>query len=187
MVWEGHRPRKAQLIAWQLPLARTSSECAKVSRDKGEIKRALRTGRRREGCRRGMPDSAQPNYRSRPLSLGPGCSETVIETYRSSRSDRATGPSRNIVLSRSWPLVGAVERPRARQNVVFELGFFIGKLGRAHVCALCEEGVEIPSDYSGVLFIPIDPVGGWKLALATEMTAAGIPVDMTTLVGGGSS
>ena len=39
--------------------------------------------------------------------------------------------------------------PRARQNVIFELGFFIGKLGRNRVCALTSGEVEIPSDYSG--------------------------------------
>ncbi|MCH7772051.1 MAG: nucleotide-binding protein, partial [Bacteroidetes bacterium] len=40
-------------------------------------------------------------------------------------------------------------KPRARQNVILEMGFFLGKLGRARVCALYEEGVEIPSDYQG--------------------------------------
>ena len=39
---------------------------------------------------------------------------------------------------------------RARQNVIFELGFFVGKLGRKNVCALYEDGVEIPSDFQGV-------------------------------------
>ena len=45
------------------------------------------------------------------------------------------------------------QQPRARQNVIFELGYFIGKLSRKRVCALYIDGVEIPSDYSGVLFI----------------------------------
>jgi predicted nucleotide-binding protein len=45
---------------------------------------------------------------------------------------------------------------RARQNVILELGFFLGRLGRERVCALYEEGVEIPSDYDGVLFVPLD-------------------------------
>lgn len=69
-------------------------------------------------------------------------------------------------------------KPRARQNVVFELGFFIGKLGRKSVCALYQPSVEIPSDYSGVLFIPLDTHGGWKLALAKEMKTCGLDIDM---------
>jgi predicted nucleotide-binding protein len=67
---------------------------------------------------------------------------------------------------------------RARQNVLLELGFFLGSLGRGKVCALCEDGVEIPSDYKGVAFVPLDKAGAWKLLLAREIREAGIPLDM---------
>jgi len=70
------------------------------------------------------------------------------------------------------------QRLRARQNVILELGYFLGKLGRSRVCALYTAGVEIPSDYSGVLFIEFDAAGGWRLQLAKELKAAGLPVDM---------
>ena len=70
---------------------------------------------------------------------------------------------------------------RARQNVIFELGFFIGKLGRSHVVALHNEDVEIPSDYSGVLFVPFDSAGVWRFQLAKEMRAAGIKVDLNKI------
>ena len=70
------------------------------------------------------------------------------------------------------------QKLRARQNVIFELGFFIGKLGRNRVCALYIPDVEIPSDYGGVLFIEFDETGGWRLNLAKEIKASGIPVDM---------
>jgi predicted nucleotide-binding protein len=70
------------------------------------------------------------------------------------------------------------QMPRARQNVIFEFGYFVGRLGRNRVCALYSEGVEIPSDYSGVLYIPIDEQGAWRMMLAKEMRAAGFPVDM---------
>jgi predicted nucleotide-binding protein len=69
-------------------------------------------------------------------------------------------------------------RPRARQNVIFELGYFIGRLGRNRVCALYRRGVEIPSDYAGVLYVEMDDRGGWKLELAKELKAANLPVDM---------
>jgi predicted nucleotide-binding protein len=72
--------------------------------------------------------------------------------------------------------VAATYQPRARQNVIFELGFFIGKLKRRKVAALYEEGVEIPSDYQGVLFIKMD--ADWKLKLAREIKAGGFHIDL---------
>jgi predicted nucleotide-binding protein len=71
--------------------------------------------------------------------------------------------------------------PRARQNVILELGYFIGKLGRARVCALYVEGVEIPSDIHGVLYVPYDDGQGWRLQLASEIRSAGIPVDLNRI------
>ena len=68
---------------------------------------------------------------------------------------------------------------RARQNVVFELGYFIGKLGRKRVRALCKGEVEIPSDYQGVLYILMDSAGAWREKLATEIKATGIDVNYT--------
>jgi predicted nucleotide-binding protein len=47
---------------------------------------------------------------------------------------------------------GGKKMKRARQNVLLELGFFIGSLGRDRVCAIYKEGVEIPSDITGVLY-----------------------------------
>lgn len=67
---------------------------------------------------------------------------------------------------------------RARQNVIFELGYFIGRLGRNRVCALYHAGVEIPSDYAGVLYVELDEKGAWRLQLAREFRAAGLNVDM---------
>ena len=65
------------------------------------------------------------------------------------------------------------QRPRARQNVIFELGYFIGKLGRDRVAALCAPDVEIPSDYSGVLFTTLDDRGAWRFELARNLKHAG--------------
>jgi len=47
-------------------------------------------------------------------------------------------------------LRGEPLKERARQNVIFELGQFIGKIGRGNVCLLIKGGIEIPSDLSGV-------------------------------------
>ena len=65
---------------------------------------------------------------------------------------------------------------RARQNVIFELGFFIGRLGRKRVCALTKGAPEIPSDYSGVVYIPMES-GDWQIPLVRELKAAGFKID----------
>jgi predicted nucleotide-binding protein len=72
--------------------------------------------------------------------------------------------------------------PRARQNVIFELGYFVGKLGRDRVRALYKGNVELPSDYLGVLWIPMDDGGAWRLKLAQEMQSSGLDVDLNKLV-----
>ena len=69
-------------------------------------------------------------------------------------------------------------RPRARQNVIFELGYFVGRLGRSRVCALYKGSVEILSDYEGVIYISMDDPQGWRLLLAREIKATGIDVDL---------
>ena len=62
---------------------------------------------------------------------------------------------------------------RARQNVVFEHGYLISKLGRNNVCALVKPSVETPNDISGIVYIPFDSNGGWKIPLAKEMKSSG--------------
>jgi predicted nucleotide-binding protein len=66
---------------------------------------------------------------------------------------------------------------RPRQNVLFEFGYFIGKLGRNRVCALVEGDIEIPSDYQGVVYIALDQAGYWKFDLVRELKAVGFDVD----------
>jgi serine/threonine protein kinase len=73
-------------------------------------------------------------------------------------------------------------QPRARQNVVLELGYFIGKLGRDRTTVLCEPGVEMPSDFSGVVYHTLDSGGAWRLRLARSLAAMSLPVDIRSLV-----
>jgi predicted nucleotide-binding protein len=73
-------------------------------------------------------------------------------------------------------------RLRARQNVILELGYFLAKLGRKNVCCLYVDGVELPSDYDGVLYIPYGDTG-WQSQLTKELRAAGIAVDSQSLMG----
>jgi predicted nucleotide-binding protein len=74
------------------------------------------------------------------------------------------------------------KKPRARQNVVLELGYFIASLGRHRVCALYKGDVEIPSDISGVVYIPLDESGAWQLLLAREMKNAKVDIDLNKVV-----
>ena len=72
---------------------------------------------------------------------------------------------------------------RARQNVIFELGFFIGKIGRKRVLVLYQEenDFEMPSDYSGVLYTLYDNSGRWQFDLIKELKACGYEVDSNKL------
>lgn len=75
------------------------------------------------------------------------------------------------------------DAPRARQNVVFEAGYFAGRLGRARVVLLHEAGVELPSDLQGIVYVSLDQAGAWKMKLVHEMASAGIAVDWEGLAG----
>lgn len=72
-------------------------------------------------------------------------------------------------------------KPRARQNVVFEHGYLIGKIGRENVCALVKGDIETPNDISGVVYIKMDEGDGWKLAVAKEMKESGYEVDLNKI------
>ena len=66
---------------------------------------------------------------------------------------------------------------RARQNVVAELFYFSGKLGRKLVFPLVKGDLELPSDIAGVVYTTMDDAGGWKASLLREMKEAGIKTD----------
>lgn len=71
---------------------------------------------------------------------------------------------------------GAPLLPRARQNVILELGYFLSHLGQAKVCALKTAGLETPSDFDGIAYIEIDAAGNWKEELRRELVAARMPL-----------
>lgn len=72
-------------------------------------------------------------------------------------------------------------KPRARQNVVLEHGYLMGKLGRERVCCLVSDDVEFPSDIQGVVYTSAKNVGQWKYDLAKELKVAGFDIDMNKL------
>jgi len=64
---------------------------------------------------------------------------------------------------------------RARQNVVFEHGYLMAKLGRKNVCALVKGDIETPNDISGVVYIPLDGEA-WKIQVAKELKSSGYEI-----------
>lgn len=71
----------------------------------------------------------------------------------------------------------APTKNRARQNVVFEHGYLMSKLGRENVCALVKGDIETPNDISGVVYIDLDPYEGWKRAVSKELESCGYTIN----------
>lgn len=70
---------------------------------------------------------------------------------------------------------------RARQNVILEIGYFIGKLGKERVRILKKGDIEIPSDLQGILYENFDINGVWKMKICKELIAVGIYVDIENI------
>lgn len=114
----------------------------------------------------------------------PNKGNTIIEKFQSNSENIACSI---ILLSPDdigckAPLSPESAKHRARQNVILELGYFIGSLGREKVFALVKDhkNLEFPSDIFGVIYIPYEK--GWELELAKEMKECGIDVDMNKLI-----
>ncbi|CAN7450435.1 nucleotide-binding protein [Pararhizobium sp. LjRoot235] len=95
---------------------------------------------------------------------------TIIQKFREEASDVGFAI---ILLTPDDAMPSGIHR--ARQNVILELGFFLGQLGPHRVAAVVKGRVEVPSDFDGVVYIPFD--GGWKMSLAKELEAAGYEID----------
>jgi predicted nucleotide-binding protein len=68
----------------------------------------------------------------------------------------------------------SAQRPRARQNVLLEFGYFCASLGRQRICVLMKGEIEMPSDFAGVMWKPMDPGGAWRVWVAADLEAAGL-------------
>jgi predicted nucleotide-binding protein len=111
------------------------------------------------------------------LAEQPNRGRTIIEKF----VDYAREVGFAVVLLTPDDLGGAAadeaQKSRVRQNVVFELGYFVGSLGRGRACLLRRGEVEIPSDLYGVVYTTIDSGNGWKIELARELKDAGFEFD----------
>lgn len=79
-------------------------------------------------------------------------------------------------------IIGGIEEPRARQNVIFEHGLLIGVLGRDRVCALICGDVKMPSDLQGLIYEKINEIDREAVVVAHILTNAGYIVDMGKLI-----
>jgi predicted nucleotide-binding protein len=73
-------------------------------------------------------------------------------------------------------------KPRPKQNVIFDLGYLVGRMKQNLVCALYEEGLDLPSKYQGRVFIPYDADGLWRLLIARSMKLANVNVDLNKAI-----
>lgn len=112
----------------------------------------------------------------------PNAGATIIEKFERFAADAAfavvIGTADDIGYAASHELDA---KPRARQNVILELGFFFGALGRQRVVLLYDQTIERPSDIDGIVRIPFDDAGAWKMLLARELNEAGIAIDWSAL------
>lgn len=69
-------------------------------------------------------------------------------------------------------------RSRGRQNVVFEHGYLMAKLGRKNVCALVKGDIETPNDVNGVVYVSMDLNGAWRMEVARELRACGYNISL---------
>jgi predicted nucleotide-binding protein len=108
--------------------------------------------------------------------------EDLIEKFRDLSNIRFA-----IVLFTPNDATTPQDKPRGRrgrfiQDIIFEFGYVVGKLGHERVCALYQEGAEIPLDHCGAVSIPMDSKGGWRLLVAKEIKQAGIDIDLNKAI-----
>ena len=102
------------------------------------------------------------------LNEQPNAGKTIIEKFEASSEEVSSAVVLLTPDDMGYPKDRPEEiKPRARQNVILELGYFVAKLGRSRVCALYKGDVEIPSDYLGVIYLKMD--SNWHFSLAKEI------------------
>lgn len=111
----------------------------------------------------------------------PNKGRTLITKFQ----EEAAGVGFAVVLLTPDDLGKAVSaadlNPRARQNVVLELGIFLGKVGPERVAALVKGDIELPSDLDGVVYISLDK-DDWQTKLGRELQEAGYTIDWNSVM-----
>lgn len=108
----------------------------------------------------------------------PNSGQTIIEKFESYAKDVRFA----IILLTADDKIDGEERYRARQNVIFEMGYFMGALGRKNVMCMVQDQVEKPGDIDGVVYTLIDNSGVWKFSMVKELVACGYKVDANAIL-----
>ena len=108
----------------------------------------------------------------------PNQGDTIIEKFEK----YAKQVNFAVVILTADDLINGDNNFRARQNVVFEMGYFVGALGRKNVMFLLQDKVEKPGDIDGVIYTIIDDAGVWKFSMVKELKASGYDVDANAIM-----
>jgi predicted nucleotide-binding protein len=104
---------------------------------------------------------------------------TIIEKFEAHAGEAAAAVVLLTPDDKGGKQSAARMKSRSRQNVVFEFGYFAGKIGRKRAIALYAKGVELPSDLNGLVYIEL--AKDWKLELKRELKSAGLKVKANKL------
>lgn len=108
----------------------------------------------------------------------PNSGKTIIEKFE----EYAKDVNFAVILLTADDKIEGEDTFRARQNVIFEMGYFMGALGRPNVMCMLQENVEKPGDIDGVVYTMIDKAGVWKYSLLKELKACGYDVDANIIL-----
>jgi hypothetical protein len=108
------------------------------------------------------------------LQEQPNQGRTIIEKFEECADEVGFAV---VIMTPDDTMAAPSSSMRARQNVIYELGYFAGRLRRGRTCVLRKGDVEIPSDLSGVIYIELDPYEGWTGKLVKELKAAAFEID----------
>ena len=108
----------------------------------------------------------------------PNSGKTIIEKFE----EYAKDVNFAVILLTADDKMEGEDTFRARQNVIFEMGYFMGALGRSNVMCMLQENVEKPGDIDGVVYTMIDKSGMWKFSLVKELNASGYNVDANKIM-----
>ena len=115
------------------------------------------------------------------LAEQPDKGRTVIEKFENEGNDVGFAVVLLTADDKGRKNKARTMQSRARQNVVFEMGYFMAQLGRERVMLLLQEGVEEPSDLKGIVYTKLDKDGAWKYRLVKELREQGYDVSSDSL------
>lgn len=115
------------------------------------------------------------------LTEKPNSGKTIIEKFEK-HSDVGFAIILLTADDEGYSKKNSTKRNRARQNVILELGYFIGKLGRGRIAPIYEEDVELPSDLHGITYIAYNQSNSWRFELIRELKEAGYKVDANKIL-----